>query len=112
MRHHSYLASIAALLLLLGCIESNPQPSPIGGKDNNSSGFEDGGSHNYMDVATDTFVPGWDIVNGADSMESDSVVSADLLSDQLDDIVPDGACVPNCAENLCGPDGCGGSCGE
>ena len=83
------LAGLVLALWLVGCIESNPQPSP--------------------ETGADAYIPaGADAASLADVAEKTDVGVQDVA-----DLVgkPD-VCQPNCEGKECGDDGCGGSCGE
>ncbi|MFH1532672.1 MAG: hypothetical protein ABIK09_18250 [Pseudomonadota bacterium] len=114
-----------ALLLTPSCLESNPQPSPVG-HDGEGAAMDTAGPAPGEDAA----LPGGDVVgwgevaisdtecDGAgppeDAVPADAVdITPDLL-DVLTDL-PD-VCVPSCTgpddgPKECGDDGCGGSCG-
>ncbi len=84
---------IWAVILVAGCIESNPQPSPGGGSRN------EGGE--------DTVVAAEDTWSAAD------VTSDTSASDSTLDLPPlDAVCVPACEGKECGSDGCDGVCGD
>lgn len=84
-------------ILLVGCIESNPQPSPEARGDTNP--VADVAPADFSDVSPDS---GADLVNGE--------ISPDTAPDTVLDAEPP-VCVPSCTGRECGPDGCGGSCG-
>ena len=81
---------LGLVVLLAGCLESNPQPSPGG------TGNEGG--------------PGADTVGAMDTVAAD-LVGGDLAPPMDSVIAPDAGCTPACEGIQCGDDGCGGSCG-
>ena len=85
-------------ILLCGCIESNPQPSPGGSTDVTMEGDTSGATDTAADAAAD---------------------AADAIGTEIgtDTSEPDTPCVPVCTNDdgvpfECGDDGCGGQCGE
>ena len=84
---------LLVLVFFIGCVESNPQPSPMAGTDTTAP--EDAGA--VMDGI------------GADARALDAV-------DVLDAMDASDTCLPACEDEdgafECGDDGCGGSCGE
>lgn len=86
---------LLGLVLLMGCVESNPQPSP-GGPDAAGDGAQD-------------------VVADARGKEGDAGYRADSVdmsprSEVVDTIDAETTCVPNCDGKECGDDGCGGEC--
>ncbi len=123
------LVLVALLAHVPGCLESNPQPSPVG-----------------LDAAEPAEDTGWTPVPGADGLAGEDVSLQDIgaetveppadgIEDDAVDVLPDlpdtfidlldvlpdlpdtgpDTCVPDCAgpdgPKACGDDGCGGSCG-
>ena len=91
------LGLLLQAVLLVGCLESNPQPSPAAEDARGWSG-------------DDTAAPA-----GLDALGGDCAARGDTEGPGGDttalDMGADG-CVPDCAGKECGDDGCGGSCGE
>ena len=79
-------------LLVTGCVESNPQPSP-GGPD----------AWNAADLVADL------VTDGAVPTDSTDLTPPLEVVDTIDADVP---CVPDCDGKECGDDGCGGGCGK
>ena len=76
-----------AAILLFGCVESNPQPSP--------------GARADISAASDT-------LEAMDTAADDSAAPMDAAEEI---IAADTVCVPNCTDKECGDDDCDGSCG-
>ncbi len=131
--HRTLLSLLLLALLVPGCFESNPQPSPVGldatepmGKDTSWTAPGEDTVPGSDGVLSDLSLPDAELDGGpppADSVAADSVDvepdlpdAADVALDLLDLLpeLPD-ACVPDCAgpagPKECGDDGCGGSCG-
>lgn len=89
--------------LLAGCIESNPQPSPM--DDIRNVGVEDIETPKGSDTVMSVDI-GLDLGAG-DAAWGDLDSGTDALPV---DVAPE-ICVPDCGERACGDDGCGGSCG-
>jgi len=126
------LLVLITAVLLPGCLESNPQPSPVG-IDNGGAAQDTAGPM----PGEDTVFPGGDLVGWEEVSISDTADDSvgppeDAVETDALDIVPDlpdvptdlpdvmldtpDVCVPNCAgpddgPKECGDDGCGGSCG-
>ena len=119
------------MCLLVGCLESNPQPSP-GQPDTPGWIAADIADRGGLDVhggrgdatpapAEDAAVPDLASADGVTDLTAADVIPdqlpVDVIPDQLPvDVIPDQSdediCVPNCLGKECGDDGCGGSCGE
>ena len=78
-----------------GCLEGNPQPSPM--KDTSWGG----GGHDEWEPLSDDAANSLDDVHG-----SAEGLSGGGQVDGAQDV-----CLPNCEARECGDDGCGGSCG-
>lgn len=105
--------SCLTTLIICGCLESNPQPSPAGEdlarqeSDTEGPNKQDGAA-TPADSISDSTAPDqvFDDLSGGDGL--------DLCSDAsevCDAHHPDG-CIPDCEGRECGPDGCGGVCGK
>ena len=120
-----------AVLLAAGCLESNPQPSPVGTPDVHPGVGGDIG-YEAADVLADTTRP-QDSGPLEDTADDGNAETADVPVDTLpelpdttaqdtaQDLTGDGdtgpedtaadVCEPECGGKECGDDGCGGSCG-
>jgi hypothetical protein len=132
-----YTGILIVPLLLAGCFESNPQPSPFGQDSKIANGMD---SDEGTPPGEDTIAPGGDgmlqedtesaldgvadSVELVDIIEVLDVVSHDTLDllddvDLVDDVDPvddvdlvdEDICLPSCQGKECGDDGCGGICG-
>ncbi len=103
MRHLALFGLIA--LLGQGCIESNPQPSPLD-KDQDRQQPD-------SSAEGDDSVPDYDINTGFHDTTDISGTPDAMPLDALDgDAAVEDICIPNCAGRACGSDGCGGLCGN
>ncbi|MBM4370526.1 MAG: hypothetical protein FJ098_02680 [Deltaproteobacteria bacterium] len=89
LRRYRFASSAAVLLALVplplqGCLESNPQPSP--------------------EAAADTSAESDSVWTDARNRPDGAPPSADIGADVV--------CIPDCDGKDCGPDGCGGVCGN
>ena len=96
-----------AVFMLVGCLESNPQPSP---------GQPDTGGWTAADTAEpggiDVLLEG-DITPAPaeDTAAADVAVPEVTSDDTVTDLPTDDLCTPDCLDKECGDDGCGGICG-
>ena len=103
------LPLLLVALSTMGCIESNPLPSPEGGAEVYTSRGTDAAS--LADVAEKTDGAIQDFV-AADADAADLVEVDVDATDGADQAGEPDACQPECEGKECGDDGCGGSCGQ
>lgn len=115
------------LLLGAGCLESNPQPSPVGGKDTSQAGGLDAADRAKADAAymggdameepgpSDAAGEGDAVLDGELTLDIPEVDALDVGPDlELGDLnleTSDTVCKADCLDKACGNDGCSGTCG-
>jgi hypothetical protein len=106
MRTIVVMMSVALTGLFIGCLESNPQPTP---------GAKTDGYVNVSDVKEGS-LDSWASDGACDAMIPHELIDLeDILSDidgDITDMIDPDVCIPECDGKECGPDGCGGICGQ